>query len=216
MDPRRPSTIEAALAPAPCLYYVHSSLCSTAEGRPECEAIERRLTLVPIARASFRRRTGDRDVLARRRHGGDDPRARGARRRPGRSMTRLKGSLRSSSPLLRSVECRHGLFGTAPPALRESVPARSATRRRRPRLRRPQVRTVASHYPPAVPPCYGRKSPVIVTNSSRAMGESARRVRAEWFRVPRGSGALAVPERPAVTRARSSTGPRVRVEAQAR
>ena len=53
MDLRRPGTIEAALAPAPCLYYVHSSLCSTAEGRPDCEAIERRLTLVPIARASF-------------------------------------------------------------------------------------------------------------------------------------------------------------------
>jgi len=53
MDLRRPWTIEAALSPASCLYYVHSSLCSTADGRPECEAIERRLTLVPIARASF-------------------------------------------------------------------------------------------------------------------------------------------------------------------
>jgi hypothetical protein len=53
MDLRRPQTIEAALSPAACLYYVHSSLCSTADGRPECEAIERRLTLVPIARASF-------------------------------------------------------------------------------------------------------------------------------------------------------------------
>jgi hypothetical protein len=53
MDLRQPRTIEAALSPAACLYYVHSSLCSTAEGRPECDAIERRLTLVPIARASF-------------------------------------------------------------------------------------------------------------------------------------------------------------------
>ena len=53
MDVRQPRTIEAALSPAPCLYYVHTSLCSTADGRPECEAIERRLTLVPIARASF-------------------------------------------------------------------------------------------------------------------------------------------------------------------
>jgi hypothetical protein len=53
MDLRRPGTIEAALSPAACLYYVHSSLCSTAEGRPDCEAIEGRLTLVPIARASF-------------------------------------------------------------------------------------------------------------------------------------------------------------------
>jgi hypothetical protein len=53
MDLRQPRTIEAALSPAACLYYVHTSLCSTADGRPECEAIERRLTLVPIARASF-------------------------------------------------------------------------------------------------------------------------------------------------------------------
>ena len=53
MDLRRPETLEAALSPAACLYYVRSSLCSTEDGRPECEAIERRLTLVPIARASF-------------------------------------------------------------------------------------------------------------------------------------------------------------------
>jgi hypothetical protein len=53
MDLRQPGTIETALSPAACLYYVHSSLCSTADGRPECDAIERRLTLVPIARASF-------------------------------------------------------------------------------------------------------------------------------------------------------------------
>jgi hypothetical protein len=53
IDARQPRTIEAALSPAPCLYYVRDSLCSTADGRPECEAIERRLTLVPVARASF-------------------------------------------------------------------------------------------------------------------------------------------------------------------
>ncbi|MEO6026750.1 MAG: hypothetical protein ABIR79_07795, partial [Candidatus Binatia bacterium] len=53
MDPHRPATVEAALSPVACRYYVHSSLCSTPEGRPECDAIERRLTLVPIARASF-------------------------------------------------------------------------------------------------------------------------------------------------------------------
>lgn len=53
MDAGRPETIAAALAPAPCLYYVHGSLCSTADGRPACEAIERRLVLDPIARASF-------------------------------------------------------------------------------------------------------------------------------------------------------------------
>jgi len=53
MDLRQPRTIEAALSPAACVYYVHSSLCSTADGRPECAAIERRLTLTPVARASF-------------------------------------------------------------------------------------------------------------------------------------------------------------------
>jgi hypothetical protein len=53
MDLRQPRTIEAALSPTACLFYVHSSLCSTADGRPACEAVERRLTLVPIARASF-------------------------------------------------------------------------------------------------------------------------------------------------------------------
>ncbi|MCC6847410.1 MAG: hypothetical protein IT294_02825 [Deltaproteobacteria bacterium] len=53
MDPRRAGTVEAALAPADCLYYVRGSLCSTLEGRPECAAIERRLTLAPVARASF-------------------------------------------------------------------------------------------------------------------------------------------------------------------
>jgi hypothetical protein len=53
MDPSRPETIAAALSPAPCLYYVHGSLCSTREGRAACDALERRLTLLPVARASF-------------------------------------------------------------------------------------------------------------------------------------------------------------------
>ncbi len=53
MDLRKPWTIDAALAPVACLYYVHTSLCSTTDGRPACDAIERRLTLVPIARAAF-------------------------------------------------------------------------------------------------------------------------------------------------------------------
>jgi hypothetical protein len=53
IDSRQPRTLEAALAPAPCVYYVHSSLCSTPEGRPQCEAIERRLALDPVASASF-------------------------------------------------------------------------------------------------------------------------------------------------------------------
>ena len=53
MDLRQPGTIEAALSPAACVYYVHSSLCSTTDGRPECAAIERRLTLAPVARTSL-------------------------------------------------------------------------------------------------------------------------------------------------------------------
>jgi hypothetical protein len=53
IDLRRPETLDAALSPATCVYYVHTSLCSTADGRPECEAIERRLALVPLVRASF-------------------------------------------------------------------------------------------------------------------------------------------------------------------
>jgi hypothetical protein len=53
MDEHEPHTIAEGLAPAACLYYVHTSLCSSAEGRPACEALERRLALVPVARASF-------------------------------------------------------------------------------------------------------------------------------------------------------------------
>ena len=53
MDLRRPWTLDEAFAPARCVYYVHTSLCSTLEGRRECETIERRLTMAPIARASF-------------------------------------------------------------------------------------------------------------------------------------------------------------------
>ena len=53
MDPREPHTIEDGLAPTACVYYVHTSLCSSAEGRPVCDAVERRLGLVHIARASF-------------------------------------------------------------------------------------------------------------------------------------------------------------------
>jgi hypothetical protein len=53
VDPRRSGDVAAALARSGCLHYVHTSLCSTAEGRPECEAVERRLALAPIDRASF-------------------------------------------------------------------------------------------------------------------------------------------------------------------
>jgi hypothetical protein len=53
IDLRQPYSIDAALAPAPCLVYVRTSLCSSAEGRPACDTIEQRLDLTSIARASF-------------------------------------------------------------------------------------------------------------------------------------------------------------------
>jgi len=53
MNPREPHTITAALSPTVCLYYVHTSLCSSAEGRPACDAIEKRLALTPVAEAWF-------------------------------------------------------------------------------------------------------------------------------------------------------------------
>jgi hypothetical protein len=53
IDPSRPHTIEEALSPAPCLYYVRTSLCSSDEGRPACEEVESRLEMMPVARASF-------------------------------------------------------------------------------------------------------------------------------------------------------------------
>ena len=39
--------------PDRCLYYVRASICSTPEGRPACDALERRLTFVDMARATF-------------------------------------------------------------------------------------------------------------------------------------------------------------------
>ena len=53
IDARHSDAMAAAVGPGKCLHYVHTSLCSTAEGRSECEAIERRLGLVPIAHAAF-------------------------------------------------------------------------------------------------------------------------------------------------------------------
>lgn len=54
VDARRSGDVVAALARSRCVHYVHTSLCSTAEGRPECEDVERRLSLGPIDdRASF-------------------------------------------------------------------------------------------------------------------------------------------------------------------
>lgn len=53
MDVRQPHTIDEAVSAAPCVYYVHTSLCSSPEGRLACEAIESRLALVPLSRAGF-------------------------------------------------------------------------------------------------------------------------------------------------------------------
>jgi len=36
-----------------CTYYLHTSLCSTGEGRRACDEVERSLALEPVARASF-------------------------------------------------------------------------------------------------------------------------------------------------------------------
>jgi len=53
MHPHEPHTIEEGLAPAACLYYVRTSLCASADGRPACAGLEDRLALAPIARESF-------------------------------------------------------------------------------------------------------------------------------------------------------------------
>jgi hypothetical protein len=53
MHDREPHTIEAGLAPAPCLYYVRTSACASADGRPACGALEKRLELFAVERASF-------------------------------------------------------------------------------------------------------------------------------------------------------------------
>ncbi len=45
MHPHEPRTVADALGPTPCLYYVHTSICASREGRPQCDAIEARLGL---------------------------------------------------------------------------------------------------------------------------------------------------------------------------
>lgn len=45
MHPHEPRTLDDALAPAPCLYYVHTSICASRDGRPLCDAIEMRMGL---------------------------------------------------------------------------------------------------------------------------------------------------------------------------
>jgi len=53
LDPRRPHEYEVAFSPAPCIYYVHTSLCSSLEARARCEAIEDGIELKIVAREAF-------------------------------------------------------------------------------------------------------------------------------------------------------------------
>jgi hypothetical protein len=53
INPAEPASLTRALAPGPCIYYVHGSLCASREGGPACAAVERRLRLTPRARAAF-------------------------------------------------------------------------------------------------------------------------------------------------------------------
>jgi hypothetical protein len=49
-----PDQLAAGLGTAPCIVYVHSSLCSTVEGRPICESAERDVRLEYVASEKFR------------------------------------------------------------------------------------------------------------------------------------------------------------------
>ncbi len=53
LDARDSVDVRAALGALACGYYVRTSLCSSAEGRPACDAVEHQLALTPVARASF-------------------------------------------------------------------------------------------------------------------------------------------------------------------
>ena len=53
LDGREAVDVKLALSAARCTYYVRTSLCTSVEGRPVCDAVERQLVLEPIARASF-------------------------------------------------------------------------------------------------------------------------------------------------------------------
>ena len=44
---------QEAFSPAPCIYYVHTSLCSSVEARGRCASIENRLTLEKVATKTF-------------------------------------------------------------------------------------------------------------------------------------------------------------------
>ncbi len=53
IDARHPVDLEPMRLTARCTYYLHTSLCSTGEGRRACDEVERSLELEPVARASF-------------------------------------------------------------------------------------------------------------------------------------------------------------------
>jgi hypothetical protein len=53
IDSNHPTDVRQAIGPRRCTYYVHTSLCSTGDGRPVCAEVERSLDLEPVARASF-------------------------------------------------------------------------------------------------------------------------------------------------------------------
>lgn len=50
---RSPQTLDAALAPVECLYYVRTSLCSSAEARDRCDTFEKQLRMEIVERTSF-------------------------------------------------------------------------------------------------------------------------------------------------------------------
>ena len=53
LDAATSGDIVAALGESPCIHYIRTSLCASAEGRPACEAVENGLALEPAAWASF-------------------------------------------------------------------------------------------------------------------------------------------------------------------
>ncbi len=53
LDGRDPIDARLNLGEPRCTYYVRTSLCTSAEGRPVCADVERQLLLEPVARASF-------------------------------------------------------------------------------------------------------------------------------------------------------------------
>jgi hypothetical protein len=53
MDGRGPIEVHMVVPDGGCTFYVRDSLCTSVEGRPLCDQVERELMLEPVARASF-------------------------------------------------------------------------------------------------------------------------------------------------------------------